>query len=127
AGRCIMEKSAKERCGMKKACAWCLLWLVLCLPAMGQCESEAEGVAFWVNGDAVYQAEIDAMMATLTESMAQLGLDTSDATVLATIKSVAQQQIIEDRLLTRDMTEQGMYEWTAEDESAVAASAQAAF
>ena len=44
---------------------------------MGQGESEAEGVAFWVNGDAVYQAEIDAMMATLTESMAQLGLDTS--------------------------------------------------
>ena len=112
---------------MKKACAWCLLWLVLCLPAMGQGESEAEGVAFWVNGDAVYQAEIDAMMATLTESMAQLGLDTSDATVLATIKSVAQQQIIEDRLLTRDMTEQGMYDWTAEDESAVTASAQAAF
>ena len=58
------------------------------------------------------------------QNVEQLGLDTSGEEMLSAITEVARQQVIEDRLLSQDMTAQGMYEFTQEDESAVASAVQ---
>lgn len=107
---------------MKRICALLVLLLFLVPAAMAQ----EEIVALRINGEAVYQAEVDASVASLTESMAQMGLDTTDADILSAIESVALRQIIEDRLLTQDMTAQGMYDFTEEEEGELAAAAQEA-
>lgn len=115
---------------MKKACAWFLLVLVLLIPVMGMGEDgnagedAAEDVAMWVNGEAVYQWQLDNVAASVAQSVEQLGVDTSGEEMISAIASVARQQVIEDRLLTQDMTAQGMYELTPEDETAVADAAK---
>lgn len=56
--------------------------------------------------------------------MGRLGLDTSDEEIASAISDVAQRQVIEDRLLSQDMTAQGMYDLTQEDENTVAQAAK---
>ena len=111
---------------MRKACAWLLLFVILLMPMMGIGENAdiAEGVAMWINGEAVYQSQIDSVTASVTESMGRLGLDTSDEEIASAISDVAQRQVIEDRLLSQDMTAQGMYDLTQEDENTVAQAAK---
>lgn len=50
---------------MRKACAWLLLFVILLMPMMGIGENAdiAEGVAMWINGEAVYQSQIDSVTA----------------------------------------------------------------
>lgn len=115
---------------MRKACAWLLLFVILLMPMIGMGEGEntaeaaSEGVAMWINGEAVYQSQIDSVTASVTESMGRLGLDTSDEEIASAISDVAQRQVIEDRLLSQDMTAQGMYDLTQEDENTVAQAAK---
>lgn len=115
---------------MRKACAWLLLLMVLLVPVMGlgeggdAAEAASDDVALWINGEAVYQSQIDSVTASVAESMSQFGLDTSDEEIASAIANVAQQQVIEDRLLTQDMTAQGMYDLTQEDEESVAEAAR---
>ena len=115
---------------MRKACAWLLLFVILLMPMIGMGEGEntaeaaSEGVAMWINGEAVYQSQIDSVTASVTESMGRLGLDTSDEEIVSAISKVAQRQVIEDRLLSQDMTSQGMYDLTQEEENEVALAAK---
>ena len=103
---------------MRKVHACLLLLAILLMPMMGIGENAdiAEGVAMWINGEAVYQSQIDSVTASVTESMGRLGLDTSDEEIVSAISKVAQRQVIEDRLLSQDMTSQGMYDLTQEEE-----------
>lgn len=109
---------------MKKACVWLLFLMTLLMPASGMGEDAAQDVAMWINGEAVYQSQINAVVASVVQNVEQLGLDTSGEEMLSAITEVARQQVIEDRLLSQDMTAQGMYEFTQEDESAVASAVQ---
>ena len=111
---------------MRKVHACLLLLAILLMPMMGIGENAdiAEGVAMWINGEAVYQSQIDSVTASVTESMGRLGLDTSDEEIVSAISKVAQRQVIEDRLLSQDMTSQGMYDLTQEDENTVAQAAK---
>lgn len=111
---------------MRKVHACLLLLAILLMPMMGIGENAdiAEGVAMWINGEAVYQPQIDSVTASVTESMGRLGLDTSDEEIASAISDVAQRQVIEDRLLSQDMTAQGMYDLTQEDENTVAQAAK---
>ncbi len=111
---------------MRKVHACLLLLAILLMPMMGIGENAdiAEGVAMWINGEAVYQSQIDSVTASVTESMGRLGLDTSDEEIVSAISNVAQRQVIEDRLLSQDMTAQGMYDLTQEDENTVAQAAK---
>ena len=124
------EKNAKGAKNMRKACAWLLLFVIVLMPMIGMGEGEntaeaaSEGVAMWINGEAVYQSQIDSVTASVTESMGQFGLDTSEEEIASAISDVAQRQVIEDRLLSQDMTAQGMYDLTQEDENTVAQAAK---
>lgn len=109
---------------MKKACVWLLFLMTLLMPASGMGEDAAQDVAMWINGEAVYQSQINAVVASVVQNVEQLGLDTSGEEMLSAITEVARQQVIENRLLSQDMTAQGMYEFTQEDESAVASAVQ---
>ena len=111
---------------MRKVHACLLLLAILLMPMMGIGENAdiAEGVAMWINGEAVYQSQIDSVTASVTESMGLLGLDTSDEEIVSAISKVAQRQVIEDRLLSQDMTSQGMYDLTQEEENEVALAAK---
>ena len=59
---------------MRKVHACLLLLAILLMPMMGIGENAdiAEGVAMWINGEAVYQSQIDSVTASVTESMACL-------------------------------------------------------
>ena len=72
-----------------------------------------------VNGDSITQAELDAMMSALDARMTQYGIDTSSENVQNAIREAAMQELVEDRLLTQDMTAQGCYDMTVEEEASI--------
>lgn len=105
-----------------------LLWsgLALSLLAAGACSAVAEEdtVIATVNGEDILQSELDSMVSTLSTRMSQYGIDSSDETVMDTIRSSALQELVEDRLLTQDMTNQGCYDFSEDEESAIVTAAQ---
>lgn len=110
---------------MKRAIGW--ITLLLALMALFAAAAETEnGVAFRLNGEPVYQADIDAAVSGLTQSMSQYGLDVTDAEIAGVIAQVAQKQLVDDVLLAQDMTAQGMYTFSQEDEAAIQAAVEAA-
>lgn len=110
---------------MKRAIGWIALLLTLMTLFSAVAETE-NGVAFRLNGEPVYQADIDAAVSDLTRSMSQYGLDVTDAEIAGVIAQVAQKQLMDDILLAQDMTAQGMYIFTQEDETAIQAAVEAA-
>lgn len=79
-----------------------------------------------VNGDSITQAELDAMMSSLDARMTQYGIDTSSENVQNAIREAALQELVEDRLLTQDMTTQGCYDMTEEEKASIADAAKEA-
>ena len=77
-----------------------------------------------VNGDSITQAELNAMMSALDAQMTQHGIDTSSENVQNAIREAAMQELVEDRLLTQDMTAQGCYDMTEEEEASIADAAK---
>lgn len=64
------------------------------------------------------------MMSALDAQMTQYGIDTSSENVQNAIREAAMQELVEDRLLTQDMTAQGCYDMTEEEEASIADAAK---
>lgn len=108
---------------MKK---WICILLALALAAACTLPvlAEDDPAVVTVNGDVVAQSELDAMIDSVSSRMSQYGIDGTDESVLEVIRQSALQQLVDDRLITQDMTAQGFYDMTEEEEAAIAASAQ---
>lgn len=109
---------------MKKTLSVFLALLLVLLSVAAYAE-ENPAVAT-VNGDSITQAELDAMMSSLDARMTQYGIDTSSENVQNAIREAALQELVEDRLLTQDMTAQGCYDMTEEEEASIADAAKQA-
>lgn len=107
---------------MKKTLSVFLALLMVLLPMTAYAEENPTVVT--VNGDSITQAELDAMMSALDARMTQYGIDTSSENVQNAIREAAMQELVEDRLLTQDMTAQGCYDMTEEEEASIADAAK---
>lgn len=102
---------------MKKTLSVFLALLMVLLSVAAYAEENPTVVT--VNGDSITQAELDAMMSALDARMTQYGIDTSSENVQNAIREAAMQELVEDRLLTQDMTAQGCYDMTVEEEASI--------
>ena len=107
---------------MKKTLSVFLALLMVLLPMTAYAEENPTVVT--VNGDSITQAELNAMMSALDAQMTQYGIDTSSENVQNAIREAAMQELVEDRLLTQDMTAQGCYDMTEEEEASIADAAK---
>ena len=107
---------------MKKTLSVFLALLMVLLSMAAYAEENPTVVT--VNGDSITQAELDAMMSALDARMTQYGIDTSSENVQNAIREAAMQELVEDRLLTQDMTAQGCYDMTEEEEASIADAAK---
>ncbi len=103
----------------------CLLAVVMLLSCSFTVLADEDQVVVTVNGDAIAQSELDAMIDTVSARMTQYGIDGTDESVLEIIQTAALEELIDDRLLTQDMTAQGCYAMSEDEESAISAAAQA--
>lgn len=120
----ILNKFQKGRDKMKKIIRKALMVSAVMAAGAVNVQAEEAVVAATVNGEQILQSELDAMVSTLSGRMAQYGIDSSDETVMETIQTAALEELVDDRLLTQDMTLQGCYEFTEEEESEILAAAQ---
>lgn len=102
---------------MKKTLSVFLALLMVLLSVAAYAEENPTVVT--VNGDSITQAELNAMMSALDAQMTQYGIDTSSENVQNAIREAAMQELVEDRLLTQDMTAQGCYDMTVEEEASI--------
>ena len=107
---------------MKKTLSVFLALLMVLLSMVAYADENPTVVT--VNGDSITQAELDAMMSALDARMTQYGIDTSSENVQNAIREAAMQELVEDRLLTQDMTAQGCYDMTVEEEASIADAAK---
>ena len=107
---------------MKKTLSVFLALLMVLLSVAAYAEENPTVVT--VNGDSITQAELDAMMSAMDARMTQYGIDTSSENVQNAIREAAMQELVEDRLLTQDMTAQGCYDMTEEEEASIADAAK---
>lgn len=107
---------------MKKTLSVFLALLMMLLSVAAYAEENPTVVT--VNGDSITQAELNAMMSALDARMTQYGIDTSSENVQNAIREAAMQELVEDRLLTQDMTAQGCYDMTEEEEASIADAAK---
>ena len=107
---------------MKKTLSVFLALLMMLLSVAAYAEENPTVVT--VNGDSITQAELNAMMSVLDAQMTQYGIDTSSENVQNAIREAAMQELVEDRLLTQDMTAQGCYDMTEEEEASIADAAK---
>lgn len=103
-----------------------LFVLLLSLALMGAGTAEGADAVAVVNGETVTAAELDSMVQSLSSRMAAYGIDTEDADTAALLRTLSLQELVEDRLLTQDMTAQGVYAMTEDEENAIVLSAQQA-
>lgn len=99
-----------------------LLVIACSVPAL----AEDDSAVVTVNGDAIFQSELDTMIDSVSGRMSQYGIDGTDDSVLEIIRDLALQELVDDRLLTQDMTAHGCYDMSEEDDASITASAQAA-
>lgn len=107
---------------MKKTLSVFLALLMVLLSVAAYAEENPTVVT--VNGESITQAELNAMMSALDAQMTQYGIDTSSENVQNAIREAAMQELVEDRLLTQDMTAQGCYDMTEEEEASIADAAK---
>ncbi|MDO5422205.1 MAG: SurA N-terminal domain-containing protein [Eubacteriales bacterium] len=100
-----------------------LLVAALGAVSFGAAAEETGNVAA-VNGETITQTELDNMVNTLKNRMTQYGIDASEEEIAAIIEASALTELVEDRLLTQDMTAQGCYEMSADEESAITEAAR---
>lgn len=103
----------------------CLLAVVTLLSCSFTVLADEDQAVVTVNGDAIVQSELDAMIDTVSARMTQYGIDGTDESVLEIIQTAALEELVDDRLLTQDMTAQGCYAMSEDEESAISAAAQA--
>lgn len=103
---------------------FCSLMTIGILAMSTYCMAEEEEILVTVNGQMIYQSEFDEMVSTVSSRMSLYGIDVEDETVIETIEQSALQELIDDHLLTQDMTAQGCYEFTDEEEDSIVSTAQ---
>lgn len=103
----------------------CLVVVFVLLSCSLMVLADEDRTVVTVNGDAISQSELDAMINTISERMTQYGIDGTDESVLGIIQMAALEELVDDRLLTQDMTAQGCYDMSENEESAISAAAQA--
>lgn len=103
----------------------CLVVVFVLLSCSLMVLAEEDRTVVTVNGDAISQSELDAMINTISARMTQYGIDGTDESVLGIIQMAALEELVDDRLLTQDMTAQGCYDMSENEESAISAAAQA--
>lgn len=111
---------------MKKTVC-CLLAVFMLLTCSFRVLADEDRTVVTVNGDAISQSELDAMIDTISARMTQYGIDGADESVLEIIQTAALEELVDDRLLTQDMTAQGCYDMSENEESAISAAAQASW
>lgn len=87
-------------------------------------EVSKENVAATVNREVILQKELDNMITVLNGRMEQYGIDAGDDEAAEIIRSAALQELVDDHLLIQDMTAQGCYDLSEDEESAVTTAAQ---
>lgn len=92
----------------------CLLLAVL-LPLSLACAEEA--VIATVNGEAIPYADYNAIESAYIYQYQQAGVDMTDPTTYAYVQDLALTYVIEQRLVVQDMTAQGCFDFTAEEEA----------
>ena len=97
----------------------CLLSVCLLLFGLLGAMAEENDAIVTVNGDAILQSELDGMISSLSARMEQYGIDATDESVAEAIRVSALQELVDDRLLTQDMTAQGCYDMTEDEESTI--------
>ncbi len=103
----------------------CLVVVFVLLSCSLMVLADEDRTVVTVNGDAISQSELDAMIDTISARMTQYGIDGTDESVLEIIRTAALEELVDDRLLTQDMTAQGCYDMSEEEETAISAAAQA--
>lgn len=111
---------------MKKVVV-CLLALNMAITGTAALAAEEKQVIVTVNGEEILQEELDNMVSTLSSRMTQYGIDATDESIVEVIESAALEELVDDRLLTQDMTAQDCYTMTEEEEEAIAGAAQASW
>lgn len=109
---------------MKKLICWLLAVLMLLSCSLTALAIEEKTVVT-VNGEAIAQSELGAMIDTISARVSQYGIDGTDESVLEVIRASALEELVDDHLLTQDMTAQGCYDMSEDEESAISAVAQA--
>ncbi len=105
----------------------CILTLAMLLVPAFETAAEENRAAATVNGEEILQTELENMVSTLSSRMALYGIEASDESTTEVIRSSALQELVDDCLLTQDMTTQGCYDTSDEEESAIEAAAQASW
>lgn len=112
---------------MTRTIALCLsvLLCVLCVSCAGAEGSTESQVVVTVNGTPVYQVEIDAVVNEYLTQFAYYGYDTTDETLVQTVKEYAVQLCIKTVLVDKDMADCGAYNMV--DESVFAEAGELAY
>lgn len=96
------------------------LALILALTALAAGCAEEEAIAAIVNGERIPQTEVDAQAQYYLALCQQGGMDPSDEAVIAFVANQALTAVIDDHLITQDMTAMGAYDFTQEEQAALA-------
>ena len=88
----------------------CILTLAMLLVPAFETAAEENRAAATVNGEEILQTELENMVSTLSSRMALYGIEASDESTTEIIRSSALQELVDDCLLTQDMTTQGCYD-----------------
>lgn len=102
----------------------CALLALMLWVGMFAALAEEDPAIVTVNGDAILKSELDAMIDTVSARMAQYGIDGTDESVLEVIQTAALEELVDDRLLTQDMTARGCYDLSQDEESTISSVAQ---
>ena len=95
----------------------CLLIVLSLAVSLAVAEEGADAAIVTVNGEAIYQSELDSVKQDILNSLSEDGYDTEDESILSTAEEAALQQLIDDLLIVQDMTQKGCYELTEEEEA----------
>lgn len=112
---------------MVKKLIVCILTVGVIFTASTKVAAEDAPAAATVNGEKILQADLDNMVSTLSNRMTQYGIEASDESTAEVIRSTALQELVDDLLLTQDMTKQGCFDLSDEDESAIVSAAKASW
>lgn len=105
-----------------------ILALVMGLACVAAVAEDVQAaVAAIVNGEKILQSEVDAQAQAYLTQYANGGLDAEDEAVAAFAASQALTAVIDDHLLTQDMTRMGVYAFTQEEQADILEKAQTGY
>lgn len=101
-----------------------MICILLCVPAFGE-TTVPEGAAAVINGEVLWQEDVDAIANQYMETIGTTGTDTTSAELTAYVQTLALESCIDTMLIRQDMTALGMYNFV--DENAFTEAGQLAY